>query len=151
MIENGGFDISQNRLYSIYMGIRNNMGALESYRVYVKLANLSDSLPNRTVGSASPLQPIFEYNLFLKNNEKFEEEIVFSFDDIHFERNVCQVSTISIGDQDIHVNKTVAWDELSQGFYCQLILELWIYDIATSDFQFHNRSVWLWLNLVGSS
>ena len=148
IIESESFDILENQLYSIYLGVTNNMGAVEFYKVYVKLANLSDPLPNRAAGLASPLQPIFEYNLFLEDNEKSEKEIVFSLEDISFEDNICQITKLSVDDHEVPVDKMIAWDELNPGFHCQLIFELWIYDKTTSDFRFQNRSVWIWLNII---
>jgi hypothetical protein len=133
IIGNGDFDVS--------------MGALEFYTVYVKLGNLSDPLPNRAAGLPSPLQPIFEYNLFLKNGEEFEKELVFSFEDVSFEDNICRISRLSIDDHDVQVDKIVVMNQLSGVFSCQLIFELWFYNTTTSNFQFHNRSVWFWVNL----
>ena len=147
MIENGGFDFSVENSFSIYLGVANDMSGLEFYTVYVKLANLSDPLPNRAKGLPSPLEPIFEYNLFLENGKESEKELVFSFDGVSFEANMCRISRLVINDQNIQIDKMLSWDEQNQGYYCQFVFELWIYDKATSDFQFHNRSVWFWLNL----
>jgi hypothetical protein len=147
MIENEGFVVSTNTSNSVYLGVANNMGSFEFYTVYVKLGSSSDPLPNRAAGLPSPLQPIFEYNLFLKNDEKSEREVVFSFENVAFEGDICRISRLSIDDRDVSVDKIVVRDELSGGFYCQLIFELWIYNATTFDFQFHNRAVWFWLNL----
>ena len=147
IIENESFDISTTTPFSVYLGVANKMGALEFYRIYVKLGNLSDPLPNRADGLPSPLQPIFEYNLLLENGEESEREFIFSFEDVLFEENVCRISRLSINGNDVQVDKTVVWDEVNGGFNCPLIFELWIYNITTSDFQFHNRSVWFWITL----
>ena len=148
MIENGGFQVSVGKTFSVFLGMGNEMGTLKFYKVYVKLANSSDTLPNRADGSPSPLQPIFELNLFLKNHEEAQEEIISSFEDVSFENNVCKISRIVINNQEVPIDKILVWDENNGGFYCQLIFELWIFDKNTSDFQFHNRSVWFWLNLT---
>ncbi len=147
IIENESFDISTTTPFSVYLGVANKMGALEFYRIYVKLGNLSDPLPNRADGLPSPLQPIFDYNLLLENGEESEREFIFSFEDVLFEENVCRISRLSINGNDVQVDKTVVWDEVNGGFNCPLIFELWIYNITTSDFQFHNRSVWFWITL----
>ncbi len=147
MIENGGFNVLNTDPFSVYLGVANNMKAFKFYTVYVKLGNLSDPLPNRAASLPSPLQPIFEYTLFLENGEESEKEIVFSFEDVSFEENICRIYRLSIDEHDVLVDKILVWDELKEGFYCQLIFELWIYNTTTSDFQFHNRSVWFWINL----
>jgi hypothetical protein len=48
----------------------------------------------------------------------------------------------------LDVNEMGEWDDINSGFFYQLFFELWIYDAAASSFQFHNRSVGLWLNVT---
>jgi hypothetical protein len=151
IIENAALNVSITKPFSVYLGVSNEMDALEFYTVYVKLGNLSDPLPNRAAGLPSPLQPIFEYNLFLKNGEEFEKELVFSFEDVSFEDNICRISRLVIDNHDVQVDKIVFMNQLSGVFSCQLIFELWFYNTTTSSFQFHNRSVWFWVNLNAST
>jgi len=88
--------------------------------------------------------------LFLGDDENSEEEIILSFENMSFDGDTCRISRLSIDDRDVLVNKIVRRDELEGEFYCQLIFELWIYNTTTFNFQFHNRAVWLWLNLNNS-
>jgi len=150
IIDNSGFDVSTAKPFSVYVGVSNNMVDLMFYRVHVKLGNLSDPLPNRAAGLPSSLKPIFEYNLFLESGEEIEKELIFSFEDVSFEDNMCHISRLSIDNNDVQVDKIVVMDQLKGGFNCHLIFELWIYNTTTSDFQFHNRSVWFWINLTAS-
>jgi hypothetical protein len=99
-------------------------------------------------GQPSTFKPAYEYRLFLRNNETWEEEFEFSLEDISFEENVGRVSRLSINGHDALVDKTVIWDEAKSGFYCQFLFELWIFNTTTSGFQFHDRSVWFWFNIT---
>ena len=148
MFESGVFNVSKNKLETVFLGVSNYMGDLEYYTVFAKFRNQSEPLPNITGGFPSPLEPIFEYRMFLSNNETLEENFNFSFEEISFEAETARVSKLSINGNDVVVDKTIAWDDEKSGFYCQLFFELWIYNASTSSFQFHNRSVWFWLNLV---
>ena len=141
------FNVSAGETYKVYLGINNQMGNLSYYRVNVKLRNESEPLPNSTMGLPSPLEPIFEYNVFLRNNETWEREVLFSFAAVSFEGDVCRVSKVLIGEHAVDVSKIAVWNETSNAFYYELFFELWIYDPAGSGFQFHNRDVGFWLNM----
>jgi hypothetical protein len=123
------------------------MGDLGYYRVDVKFRNQSEPLPDSTVGLPSPLEPIFEYNVFLRNDETWEREFAFSFEGVSFEGNVSRVSKVLVDGYAVDVDKIAVWDDASKGFYYQLFFELWIYNATVSGFQFHNRWVGLWLNM----
>jgi hypothetical protein len=147
MMEDYPYNVSAGEFYKVYLGVGNQMGNLEYYRVYVKFRNESEPLPNSTAGMPSPLAPVFEYNVFLGNNETWEKELSFSFDGVSFEGDVCRVSKVLIGNYAMDVSKTALWNETSAAFYYQLFFELWIYNSTVSGFQFHNRWVGLWLNM----
>jgi len=42
------------------------------------------------------------------------------------------------------------WDDGNGGYFYELFMELWIYNVASDAFQFHNRFVGLWLNVTAS-
>ena len=123
------------------------MGALSYYKVIVKFRNEFELSPNRTAGFPSPLEPVFEYHVFLNNNETWENDFSFSFSDVSFEDDMCTVSNLMIGESSIDVRKTVEWNATSNAFHYQLLFELWIFNATVSDFQYHNRWVGLWLNM----
>ena len=147
MAEGYPFNVSPDESYKVYLGVGNQMDSLSYYRVNVKLRNESEPLPNSTMGLPSPLEPIFGYNVFLRNNETWEREVLFSFGGVSFEGDVCRVSKVLIGGHAVDVSKTAVWNETSNAFYYGLFFELWIYDPAGSGFQFHNRCVGFWLNM----
>ncbi|MEM2105890.1 MAG: DUF1616 domain-containing protein [Candidatus Bathyarchaeia archaeon] len=148
MAEDYPFNVTEGQECKIYLGVANHMGGLEYYRVYVKLRNQTEPLPDSVNGTPSALDPVFEYRVFLRDGEVWEREVVFSFDGISFEGNSCRVSRLVLDGYVLDVDKSALWDEENNGFYCQLFFELWIYDATVSTFQFHNRFVWLWLNMT---
>lgn len=149
-LENMPFNISANAPYTIHLGVGNEMGALESYLVYVKLRNQTDSLPDCATGSPSSLAPIYEYRLFLGDDEVWEREITFSFENVVIEGKINRISGFSINGDLVDVEKVTVWDSEKDGFLYQLVFELWIYNETTSVFEFHNRYVGLKLNMTGS-
>jgi hypothetical protein len=147
MLEGYPFNVSAGESYKVYLGVGNQMGDLEYYRVYVKFRNESELLPNSSAGVPSPLEPIFEYNVFLRNNATWEDEVSFLFNGVSFDGNSCRVSKVLIGNYAVDVNKVAVWNETSNAFYYELFFELWLYNSTVSSFQFHNRWVGLWLNM----
>jgi hypothetical protein len=147
VLEGYPFNVSVGEMYKVYLGVGNQMGDLNYYRVYVKFRNESEPSPNSTAGLPSPLEPVFEYNLFLRDNATWEKELSFSFDGVSFEGNICRISKVLVSGNSVDVNKVVVWNETSSVFYCQMFFELWIYNATVSGFQFHNRWVGLWLNM----
>jgi uncharacterized membrane protein len=137
--------------YRIYLGVGNHMGDLEYYRVYVKLKNQSEPSPDSATGLPSSLEPVFEYNIFLRNNDIWERELSFSFEGVSFEGNVSRVSKILLGGYALDVDKIAVWNETSNGFYYELFFELWAYNAVSDSLQFNNRSVWIWLNVTENS
>ena len=135
------YDILPEAGYHVYLGVGNQMGGLEYYLVKVKLANQSDSLPDRSIGTPSNLPTIFEYRVFLEHNATWETDFSFSFSDISFEGNACIISTLKINGTSINVSKPVTRDAADNGFHYEIFFELWIYNSTISNFQFHNRSV----------
>lgn len=147
MAEGYPFNVSAGELYKVYLGVGNHMGDLGYYRVYVKFRNQSEPLPNSTAGVPSSLEPVFEYHVFLRNNETWEREFSFSFEGLSFEGNVSRVSKVLVDGYAVDVDKIAVWDETNNVFYYELFFELWIYNPTVSGFQFHDRWVGFWLNM----
>lgn len=148
MIETSPLNVVLSKLYTTSLGVSNHLGGLQYYIVSVTLRNQSQAFQEMGSLLPSSLEPIFEYRLFLKNNETWENDFIFSFEKVSFEENVSRVLTLSLNGNDVNVDKIAAQDKSDGEFYYQLFFELWIYDSKISDFQYHNRSVWFWLNLT---
>ncbi|MEM2147846.1 MAG: DUF1616 domain-containing protein [Candidatus Bathyarchaeia archaeon] len=147
MAEGYPFNVSAGMLYRIYLGVGNHLGKSAYYKVYVKLRNQSEPLPNSTAGVPSPLEPIYEFHVFLADNSTWEREISFSFEQVSFNGNVCRIGGLMFDGHYAAVDKGAVWDAERNGFFIQLFFELWLYNADISDFEFHNRYVNLWFNM----
>lgn len=134
----------------VYVGVRNHMGCSQHYVVYVKFRNQTQPLPNATASTPSPLLPLYEFQFFLADDEMWEKPLSFTFEDVFFLDDSVFVGRISINDVGFSVNSSARWDSEYDGFYYQLFFELWLYDIISQSFQFHNRFVGIWLNMTAS-
>ena len=139
--------VSANEAYRIYLGASNHLGEMGYYSIRVKLRNQVEPSADIIDGLPSPLQPVFEYRFFLNDDETREKECYFSFDQVSFEGNVSTVSRLSIDGHSLDIDKEAVRDEENNGFYYQLFFELWLYNAASPGFEFHNRSVGLWINV----
>jgi len=151
LAENYPFNIVEGRVYNISLGVANHMGKTEYYVVYVKVRNQTEPLPNSVNGTPSPLNPVFEYRVFIGDSEVWEKEISFSLKEFTFENGSCRVSKLVLGGNSIDIDKVAFWDAENRGFYFQIFFELWIYDSKVMGFQYHNRFVGLWLNATLTS
>ena len=61
MAQNYPSNIAVGQNYSVYVNVGNHLGSSGYYVLYVKLANETDQLPNSTIATPSPLQPLYEY------------------------------------------------------------------------------------------
>jgi len=142
------FNVTMNEVYKVYLGVGNRMGEFEYYRVYVKLRNQTEPLPDALNGTPSVLESVFEYNVFLSSKTVWEKEISFYFEEIAFDGNNCRISKLVMDDCALKVDKVGGWDEESQGFHFELFFELWLYDAAVSRFQYHSRFVGFLMNVT---
>jgi len=147
MMEGYPFNVSAGKTYKVYLGVGNRIGHLGYYRVSVKVRTQSELSPNSSSGAPSSLASLFEYNVFLRDDETWEREFSFSFEGVSFEENTCRVSKVLVGDYTVDLNKVAIWNDTTSAFYYELFFELWIYNVASQSFQFNNRWVGLWLNM----
>lgn len=148
MAEDYPFNVVEGEAYRVYLGVGDHMGGLEYYRVYVKLRNQTEPLPDSFNGTPSALDPVFEYRVFLRDAEAWEKEVSFSFGGVSFEGNFCRISRLVVDGYALNVDKNAVWDEENNGFYFQLFFELWLYNATGACPQFHNRFVGIWLNMT---
>jgi uncharacterized membrane protein len=148
MVENYPFNIVAGQNYSIYVGVGNQLGSSAYYVLYVKLGNQTDLLPNDTLGTASSLQPLYEYRLSLQNGANWESLLNFSVSSASITENNSQIDILQINGVAFNVDKAAVWDSNTATFTYRLLFELWIYDAQTGSVEFNNRFVNLELNLT---
>jgi len=142
------FNVKAHESYLVYVGVGNHMGSSAYYVVYVKFRNQTEPLPNATAGTPSPLPPLYEYHVFLRDGEPWEAPLTFSFSGVSFFENKCFVKSLTVNDVHFGVDELASWDRENNGYYCHVFVELWMYNSGSRSFEFHNRFVGLWLNMT---
>ena len=125
----------------LYLSVQNHLGRTAYYLVYTKIRNQTQLPANRTI--AAPLQPIYEFRFFLSNDGEWEKPVIFS---LSGQPN--KITSISINGLTFPLTSSSTWNNTREGFYYQLMFELWIYNQTQNDFQYHNRYVSIWLNVT---
>jgi len=149
MAEDYPFNVVNDTVYNVFLGIGNHMGSSAYYMVYVKFRNQSEPLPNATAGMSSSLLPLYECRVFLRDGKTWEAPLTFSFSGVSFFENQSFVESLVVNDVVFSVGKLALWDGDNNGFYYQVFMELWIYNAGFDAFEFHNRFVGIWLNMTG--
>jgi len=149
MAEDYPFNVRVNESYSVFVGVGNHMGVSSYYLVYVKFRNQTQPLPNATASEPSPLPPLYEYQAFVADGGTWEAPLTFRILEVSRNDDYMLIDRLSINDVVFVVNSSAVWDSEYKGFYYQLFLELWLYDVTLQSFKFHNRFVGIWLNMTG--
>ncbi len=148
MAEGYPFLVRPNETYHVFVGIGNHMGYSAYYKVYVKLRNQTEPLPDVSKSEASPLPPVYEFRAFVSDGADWEAPITFAFPEASRYENSYFINRVSINDVVFQVDSPSSWDVENGGFYYQLFFELWLYNATSQGFEFHNRFVGFWLNMT---
>jgi len=149
MAEDYPFNVRLGEEYRVFVGVGNHMGSSSYYRVCVKFRNQSQPLPDASNSTPSPLPPLFEFRFLITDGGSREAPLTFEFLEVSHMEDSCLVRRISINDVVFSVDSPSRWDPENKGFYYQLFFELWLYDLTSRSFQFHDRFVGIWLNMTG--
>jgi hypothetical protein len=148
------FDISQNRNYSVFLGIGNRLGYCGYYLIEVKFRNETQSAPSGIGPLAnripSSLRSLYNVTAFVADEGVWERLLIFSFQ-YTCDQTVSQVEFNSLRLNGSALNLTsytTKWDPIRKGFFGWLFFELWIYNGTSRSFQYHERFVNLWLNMT---
>jgi len=131
--------------YRIFVGVGNHMHSSSYYLVNVKFRNQTQTSPDSLVSTPSPLPALYQYRIFVGDEQLWETNLTFRLVDLYTVGNSTIIGNLSINGENFKVNSPAAWDSQNGGFYYQLFFELWRYNTTTGSFQFDNRSVWIWL------
>lgn len=140
------FNVTVGRTYTVYLGVRNHLGTSAYYRIYTKLGSDSQQLSISYNATPSQLPILGQFDFVLVDGGLWETPLVFKILNAQVQNNSLVVHDFSINDVAFQVNTTSMWNSSRRGFYFQLLSELWLYDTASQEFQYHNRLVQLWLN-----
>lgn len=144
------FNVQVNESYLVYVGVANRLGHSAYYRVYVKLRNQTQPLPAASNSSPSVLPPLYEFDMFVRDDEVWEKPLDFAVLEVLTANDSMLLRSLQVNGFVFQVDEVSLWDEERRGFYYQLFFELWYYNMTLSSFQYHNRFVGLWLNMTVS-
>ena len=150
LMEDYPFNVGVNESYRVFVGVGNHLGGSSHYMVYVKFRNQTEPLPNATASESSPLAPLYEFQFFVADGEIWESLLMFEILDVSVQDDSVFVGNVSINGVAFSVDCFSMWDSEHNGFYYQLFFELWLYDMMSQSFQYHDRFVGIWLNMTSS-
>ena len=162
--ENYPFNISAGEMYSVFVGLGNNMGNPEYYKIFMKFGNTTQLDFNSS--KPSSLHPLYEFRGFVGDGDIWESPVTFELQNVSLVDKVLYGDNVtvnaSIEDSVLSVNKVIingiafpvdaytSWDSENSGFYYCLSFELWRYDMVLKSFRFHDCIVGLRLNTTDS-
>jgi len=141
-------NVRVNESYSVFVGVSNHLVSSSYYLIYVKFRNQTQPLPNVIASEPSPLPPLYEFRALVANDGTWEAPLKFRVLEVSYNDDSMFIDRLSINDVVFVVNASARWDLEYKGFYFQLFLELWLHDVASQSFRFHNRFVGIWLNMT---
>jgi uncharacterized membrane protein len=150
MAENLPFNVVTDQTYLVYLGVGNHLGASTDYICYIKLRNQTDPLPNTQTTTASPLNPLYEYRTIIQDGKNWTAPMTFSLSGLSVSNNQTLLQSLTINDKKFNVDKIAQFNQDNNGYYYQILIELWAYNPTVEAFQFQNRYVNFWLNATAT-
>ena len=151
MASNYPANVAEGENYSIYVDVTNHLASSAHYVVYIKLANSTDQLPNTTLGTPSPLTPLYEYQFTLQDETVWQTPLNFTITRSTITATTAQINTLQINDKTLNIDKSTVWNSNSSKFPYTLFFELWLFNEQTGSLEFNSRYVSLQLNLTRTS
>jgi len=150
------FNVSSGKSYGISLGLENQLGYCSYYLIEVKFRNETQSVPssfgpleNRTPSS---LPSLFNISAFVADQSDWELPLTFGFD-YGFNDTLVRVDfhTMIFNGNVLNLEgASTSWNATTSRFYGALFFELWLYDRATTNFQYNGRFVDLKLNMTAT-
>jgi hypothetical protein len=150
MAQNLPYNVVTDHTYLVYLGVGNHLGASTDYICYIKLRNQTDPLPNTQTTTASPLTPLYEYRTIIQDGKNWTAPMTFSLSGLSVSNNQTVLQSLTINDKKFNVDKIAQFNQDNNGYYYQILIELWAYNPAAEAFQFQNRYVYFWLNATAT-
>lgn len=151
--ENYPFNITRNENYTVILGVGNHLGRCAYYLIQVKFRNQTQPAADSFNRTHSSLPSLYNITAFVADKETWEKPLVFSFDYAQntYNETLLYVRFYSLTFNDAMLDLedyTAIWDSQKEGFFGNLFFELWIYNDAVGNFQYHERFVSLRLNMT---
>lgn len=142
------YNIGENETYRVYVNVRNLLGSNANYNLQVKFRNHTQSAPDSFNKTSSNQPALTTLSFSVGDNETYELPIDFSF---QYEPDKAlhtrlDMQNIIVNGATLNLNTTsIEWNTVQDGFFGNLIFEIWIFNNSTNSFQYHGRYVSLWL------
>ena len=147
------YNVSNGQNYTVFLGIRNQLGYCAYYVVEIKFRNETESAPSSfgPVEDRTPssLPSLFDVTAFVANGQDWELPISFSFD--YATENGSQVAfrSLTLNNEVLNLEGySTAWNATKSVFFGDLIFELWIYNAQATVLSYNNRFVDLKFNMT---
>ncbi|MGB9135417.1 MAG: hypothetical protein WCC63_07560, partial [Candidatus Bathyarchaeia archaeon] len=148
------FNITRGNSYSIFLGIRNWLSYCAYYSVQVKFRDQNQSAPTSfgPTGNPTPstLASLFNLTAFVADEGVLELPLTFSFGYALNETiSEVKVYSMTLNGALLDISgSSLVWNSNKKGYAGNLFFEAWLYNASTGSFQYHERSVGLWLNMT---
>ncbi len=140
--------VAENATNRIYLNVANRLGTTAYYQIQIKFSNLTQSSPGTFNKTSSTQRSIGAMSLVVPNGASTELPIDFTFQ-AHLDQRIeglLHMDNINVNGEPLNTNATtIRWDISRNGFYGNLIFELWRYNDSTNAFQYDQRYINLWL------
>ncbi len=127
-------NIRPNQTLLWYGGVYNHMGSAEYIELRFKLLNSTITSPNETTNQPSPVEAFVNIRRLLASNETYLTPVTWSI------TKVSSPSNTSLRIDALTFNGMLVTDNLGvaalHGYNFRVVIELWIYDIASGGFVF---------------
>jgi hypothetical protein len=144
-------NVTSGQNYRLYLGTSNHLGSSAYYVAEIKFANQTQSSPDSFNHTYSTQPVLGSLTFAVAENRSYELPVDVSFEYQVNDKTptILDMSNITVNGEEISTNSTtITFDSAKNGFYGNLIFELWIYNGTTNSLQYHERYVNLWLELV---
>ena len=144
------YNITRGESYNMFLGVSDHLGNCSYYSVQVKFRNATQSGPDSFNRTSSSLPPLYSLNVFVADKETLELPVAFAFD-YSYDRTSSSVNFNSLTFNGEVLNLkgyTSTRNSTTSVVFGNLVFELWIYNGATGNFQYHERYVDLKFNML---
>jgi uncharacterized membrane protein len=140
---------TQTQNNKLYLEITNHEGSAQVYQIDIKFRNQTQSAPNSFNHTNSDLPPLTTLTVAVAENSTEEIPLNISFQYVPSGYLQLEMQNITVNGYGLEVNSTtIAWDKQKLGFYGNLFFELSLYNSTTSSYQYYERYLSLWLQIV---
>lgn len=146
--ENYPKDILPSNEYAFFVGVTNNRGSSEYYKILLKLSNNTVFLPDLSENLASSLPVLYADRFFLADGKSWESQINFSLENVYVEAGSLHFEYLTLNEISLPLDFSTPWNPELKGGSIKLFMELWRYDVSLKDFIYDGQFVALNLNVL---